>query len=346
MKTCGFPEIPKSGACLVREAGGRKVPACRATLRGEPGRFERRFVSLVLSRPEHYLSLYQSGCNLACRKCHSAEFSQTATGRWYGAAALAHMAERYAAYVNVEEPAPRWTMFHAEDLCRGCGACRLHGTPAAHCPGAIRPDQVLLSAQGFGPARNLVAFTGGDLTCRPDYYAEAARAIRERAPSLHVLVETNGVALDREGLEILKEGGVEAFWLDIKAFDPEVHASLTGFHNRNVLAAPALMKEIGFTFEVLSLYIPGIVETDQLLRIGELVASVDEETPFTLLAFFPCHEMAGARAPTFDEMIEAGRRLAGLGLKNLRLGNLGVFCRDDREMGAALEVGKTNRDRQ
>jgi pyruvate-formate lyase-activating enzyme len=336
MRECRFPEILKSGACLVREATGKQTPACRATFRKKNERIERRFVSLVLSRPEHYFSLYQSGCNLRCLKCHSAVFSQMATGKWYDARSLADAAEQYAAHVNVEEPGPRWTMYHAEDLCRGCGACRLHERRSDLCPEAIPPENVLLSPQGYGPARNLVAFTGGDLTCRPEYYAEAASTIRERVPSLHVLVETNGVALDRQGLEILKEGGVEAFWLDIKAFDSDVHRSLTGIDNRNVLAAPALMKELGFTFEVLSLFIPRAVETEQIVRIAELVASVDEETPFTLLAFFPRHELAGARAPTFDEMMTAGEAARDAGLKNLRLGNLGVFCRTERQAAAAL----------
>jgi pyruvate-formate lyase-activating enzyme len=32
--------------------------------------------SISLSRPEDYLSIYQSGCNFSCLKCHSREFSQ------------------------------------------------------------------------------------------------------------------------------------------------------------------------------------------------------------------------------------------------------------------------------
>ncbi len=234
-------------------------------------------------------------------------------------------------------------MFHAEDLCRACGACVLRGRRSPLCPGAIRPEQVLLSGQGFGPARNLVAFTGGDLTCRPEYYAEAASAIRARAPGVHVLVETSGVALDRQGLEILREGGVEAFWLDIKAFDPEVHRELTGFDNRNVLAAPALMREMGFTFEVLSLLIPGLVEEDQLVRIAELVAAVDADIPFTLLAFFPAYKMSDDRAPTFEEMRKAGRALLKAGLRNVRLGNFGVFCQTDEETRQAMTFGRSRR---
>jgi hypothetical protein len=30
----------------------------------------------------------------------------------------------------------------------------------------------VLSPQGFGPARNIVAFTGGDVMCCPEFYGE------------------------------------------------------------------------------------------------------------------------------------------------------------------------------
>ncbi len=183
-----------------------------------------------------------------------------------------------------------------------------------------------------------MAFTGGDLTCRPEYYAAAASAIRARSPSIHVLVETNGVALDRQGLETLKAGGVEAFWLDMKAFDPATHRRLTGFENANVLAAPALMHELGFTFEVLSLLIPGVVDEDQLVRIAENVAAVDPDVPFTLLAFFPAYQMSHWQRPTFAEMMRAGEAILRAGLRNLRLGNLGVFCTSDAELSEAIAL--------
>lgn len=43
----------------------------------------RMISALHLSRPENYLSIYQSGCNLACRKCHSWYFAKVKEGRWY-----------------------------------------------------------------------------------------------------------------------------------------------------------------------------------------------------------------------------------------------------------------------
>lgn len=50
--------------------------ACLATLRRRNEALERLIHSVHLSRPENYLSIYQSGCNMRCRKCHSWEFTQ------------------------------------------------------------------------------------------------------------------------------------------------------------------------------------------------------------------------------------------------------------------------------
>jgi pyruvate-formate lyase-activating enzyme len=99
---------------------------------------------------------------------------------------------------------------------------------------------------------------------------------------------------------------------------------------------------MGFTLEVLSLLIPGLVEKEQIVRIAELVSEVDSEIPFTLLAFFPTHEMDDARAPSFDEMMDAAEAVRAAGLGNLRLGNLGVFCKTKLQMEQAAAFGQAN----
>ena len=101
------------GSCATETPEGLKV-ACEATLRWREGRPERLIETIHLSRPEHYLSIYQSGCNMSCRKCHSWRFTQRATGRWLGPEEIAEAALRYAREVTVFEPRERATAFHAE----------------------------------------------------------------------------------------------------------------------------------------------------------------------------------------------------------------------------------------
>ena len=328
------------GRCTVKERGtGRQGPACEMTLKSEGGVLQRLITSAHLSRPEHYFSIYQSGCNMECLKCHSWRFSQYTEGEWYSAADILRMAGAYARTVTYEEPKERATSFHALDLCRGCGACVHPDRPSAKgplCPGKVEPYQVVLSPQGFGPARNIVAFTGGDVMCRPDFYADCGRKIKENNLRLWLLLETNGYGLTPQNLDVLKGAGIDAFWLDIKAFAADVHKKLTGVSNEGILKLPAEMVKRDFTLEVLTLYIPGWVEADQIGRIAEITAAVDKNIPFTILAFFPEYKMKQVTSPTLDQMLAAYDEVKKTGLHHVRLANLGVFITSETQMAALL----------
>ncbi|MGD2126321.1 MAG: radical SAM protein [Desulfobacteraceae bacterium] len=317
------------GNCLVK-VDGKRLPACQSTLRAEDSEIYRLITSVHLSRPENYLSVYQSGCNFSCRKCHSWHFSQVKDGTWYTPADILKEAVEYEKFVNLEEPRERATAWHAQETCRCCGSCVMRGWRPSSCPGVLSPESILFSPQGFGPARNIVAFTGGDLTCCPEFYTACARLIKAQT-RLWLLIETNGYGLTAQNMDRLQASGVDAFWLDIKAHDPEKHKWLTGCSNEHILELPEEILKRGFTLEVLSLYIPNLVESDDLERIARNLAAVDPTIPFTILAFFPEHKMRDFRSPNTREMVEAYKRVRSTGLKKIRLGNLGVFVRTEED---------------
>lgn len=274
---------------------------------------------------------------------------------------IAGLARQYAADVTYREPRERATAFHAHELCRGCGTCvtvarmpgpgvgvvgeRLYLAPTGRrsnaCPGKVGPGGIRLSPQGFGPARNIIAFTGGDLACQPEFYARCAERVKALDAGLWVLLETNGYGLTPRNLDLLQSAGIDAFWLDIKAYDAEVHRRLTGAGNEWVLRCPEEVMERGFVLEVLSLYIPGWVETDQIGRIARLLARLDTKVPFTILAFFPQYHMRDVPPPEVTQMVSAYEAARAAGLEQVRLGNVGVFARteQDYETLAALAPG-------
>src|SRR3972149_2779939 len=94
----------------------------------------------------------------------------------------------------------------------------MYGKRSSLCPKVIQKKEIVLSLQGWGPARNIVAFTGGDLTCCPEYYVECTRLIKAET-ELWVLIETNGYGLTPQNLDALKEAGGDSFWLGINAYD-------------------------------------------------------------------------------------------------------------------------------
>ena len=348
---CRLLEQGFSPASCAVWCGSRREAACRVTLKWEGGKPYRLIKAAHLSRPEHYFSIYQSGCNFSCKKCHSWEFTQYATGEWMSPQDIAGLARDYAGQVTYQEPRERATAFHALDLCRGCGVCvelaylplveagqrreKLYlvrtGKRSNLCPRKLQPVQILLSLQGLGPARNIIAFTGGDLACQPEFYALCAEKIKELNLGLWVLFETNGYGLTPQNLDLFRNAGIDAFWLDIKAYDGEVHRRLTGASNEWVLRLPEEILKRGFVLEVLSLYIPGWVESDQIEKIAGLLAQVDDNIPYTILAFFPQHQMRHVPPPTLAQMVSAYEAARAAGLRQVRLGNPGVFAKTERD---------------
>jgi len=80
------------------------------------------------------------------------------------------------------------------------------------------------------------------------------------------------------------------------------------------------------------LYIPGLVERDQLRAIAHHLAETDATIPFTILAFFPEYRMKTFRSPTAWEMVQAYEDAEAAGLRNVRLGNPGVFIRSEEDL--------------
>jgi pyruvate-formate lyase-activating enzyme len=296
------------------------------------GTWHRVIASAHLSRPEHYYSIYMSGCNLNCIKCHSHEFTKNIKGEWMSTDQIADLCAEYEKNVTVIEPVERALDYYANDLCRCCGSCLMFGRKSPRCPGRISSDQVLLSPQGFGPARNIVGYTGGDLACCPDFYVQLTEKIKSKTSNIHVLFETNGYGLTPGNLSRLRDSGVDSFWLDIKAFYPQVHKRLCGTDNERILELPAEMISQGFQLEVLSLFVPGWVEDNQLVGIARLLAGIDPLIPFTLLAFFPEYRLMDTRPPTVGEMISTYHSVKDAGIVNLRIGNTGVFARTDQDL--------------
>jgi pyruvate formate lyase activating enzyme len=321
----GYPQ----GSCLVQVAHG-KAMACEATLKQTDTGPCRLISEVHLSRPENYLSIYQSGCNFSCRKCHSWSFSKVAKGDWWSPADILKACKEYSKGVTLREPRNRATAFHAHDSCRCCGACVMHGKRSFLCPKVIQKEEILLSPQGWGPARNIVAFTGGDLTCCPEFYMECTELIKAET-NLWVLIETNGYGLTPQNLDRFKKAGVDSFWLDIKAFDESDHKWLTGCFNRNILKLPEAIIKRGFVLEVHSLYIPTLVETPQLKKIARLIFDLNPDIPFTIQGFLPEYQMKRYKSPKVSELVEAYNEVRAIGLRNVTLGNTGTFVSTEED---------------
>ena len=104
-----------------------------------------------------------------------------------------------------------------------------------------------------------------------------------------------------------------------------------GCDNKWILQLPEEMLRRDFIVEVLSLYIPGVVEAEELGRIASRLAAVDPNIPFTILAFFPQYKMKDVWPPTVEDMVRAYENAKAAALTSIRLGNLGIFAKGEEE---------------
>ena len=83
--------------------------------------------------------------------------------------------------------------------------------------------------------------------------------------------------------------------------------------------------------EVLSLFVPGLVEVGELEKIARNLKNVDRGILFTILAFFPEHKMKDFRSPSVEEMVRAYEAVRSIDLTNVRLGNVGICARTEKD---------------
>jgi len=70
-----------------------------------------------------------------------------------------------------------------------------------------------------------------------------------------------------------------------------------------------------------------------------LLAQVDPTIPYAIIAFIPEHKLASVPPPNFQQMIEAYHAAKDAGLKNVRLGNLGMFVKTTEEYETLKTLG-------
>lgn len=326
------------GACEVKMKNGLTEVACKATLKHEEGQYHRVISAMHLSRPEDYFSIYQSGCNHNCLKCHSWKFSKIFNGKWYSTDEIAEECKKYEQCVTVFEPRERALMFYANDLCKHCGSCIIFNKPNPLCPNKIPKEKIILGPQGFGPARNIVAFTGGDIACQAQFYAEVTQKIKRRCENLWVLLESNGYGLTPKNLDLFQKAGLDSYWLDIKAYDEEIYKKLCGTTNKTVLNSVKEITNRNFVLEILTVYIPTLIEIEQFEKIAQMIVEINENIPFHILAFFPQYKLLEYHPPNLEEILETYKALKNIGLKKIQIGNIGVFAKTDEEIKKLIKT--------
>ena len=158
----------------------------------------------------------------------------------------------------------------------------------------------------YGEMANDVQMTGGEPTVNLDYLISLIRKLRE-LPVNRIGISTNGYLLDKNLVEELSFLHVDYIKLDLKAYTDEIHRWYTGESNANVLRAVELLSKYGLNFYVRTIFIPSIVDLDEVEKIAKFLSQVDRGIPYKIYQFAPEYTKNKSlrKSPTREQMLRA-----------------------------------------
>ncbi len=219
------------------------------------------------------------------------------------------MGKRGVQYFTLSEIEPRvWFMLTGCNFrCKGCfrPARDGGGTPLTPEETLKRAEQACLRYYGELPRKAMI--TGGEPTIDREYLLELVRGLNERGFEEIVLM-TNGyeIGRDRNYASDLVDSGLTEAHVDIKAFSDDIHRWYTGKSNKPVLEAVRRLNDTDIELVVQTVYMPGIVEDEEIEKIAIFLAGVNHDIKYRINPFAPAFAFEKvSRRPTIEEMEHA-----------------------------------------
>jgi len=199
---------------------------------------------------------------------------------------------------------------------------------------ALGPKRVTISelASKVDERTSCICYFGGDPTPQLKHAIDTSRRALQQHPGkiLRICWETNGAmhpALLRQMAELsMISGGCVKF--DLKAWSEGVHRALCGTSNKRTLENFAWLahrrreRPEPPLLVASTLLVPGYIDADEVRKIAEFIAGLDDEIPYALLAFHPDFFMEDLPMTSRSHARECLEAARGAGLKQVRVGNL------------------------
>lgn len=109
--------------------------------------------------------------------------------------------------------------------------------------------------------------------------------------------------------------GITHVSMSIKALDDSLHTRYTGKSNKNSLENFRFIYKKGIELSASSVYIPGLIEKEEIEDIAKFIASIDENIPYRVIGYAKVDGLE-YREPDYEEVREVAS-LANKYLKNI-----------------------------
>jgi pyruvate formate lyase activating enzyme len=152
-------------------------------------------------------------------------------------------------------------------------ACQPPGKPPTK---FLSIDEVMALLQGREVKSAI--FLGTEAALDPDMPA-LAKALHERFHSYNILL-TNG-------LKLADMSDIDEVIFSIKAVTPSIHREYTGKDNKEILKNFESLARSGKKMQAETVFIPGLVEADEVERVARFIAAIDRRITLRVDAYFP-----------------------------------------------------------
>ena len=110
------------------------------------------------------------------------------------------------------------------------------------------------------------------------------------------------VSIGHTNLSLMPPEGVEGVVAGIKAISEDIHREYTGnFTNEETLENFERCYQKGITLKTNTVLVPKFVDVDEVERIAEFIASIDDNIPFHIIGYMPVPNFPWRR-PTINEL--------------------------------------------
>jgi pyruvate formate lyase activating enzyme len=184
-------------------------------------------------------------------------------------------------------------------------------------------DEIKQALRSVAPEK--VYFMGGEPTVAREL-PELLDFARNELGARTYLGHTNGSRLPLPNLDGANVG--------LKAWDEQVHLAYTGRPKQPIFDNFAAAFRVGLEMKANAVYVPGLVDLDQVEAIAAWLATLSREIPFHIMGYIPVPGQPYAR-PTDEQMAEAvavcQKHLAHVAASHLTSTEaLDLSARDDR----------------
>lgn len=230
--------------------------------------------------PGNRFVVFLQGCNFNCIACHNPYTINICNDCGDCLATCSTGALTYGAdgHVTWNEAACDGT-----DTC--IATCEWDATPKA------RPREiaaVLADIRRAAPFLSGITVSGGEATQQTEFVHALFSAVKADPvlQRLTCFVDSNGAA-DRQVWERLAPV-MDGAMIDLKCLDPQIHKSMTGQPNDEVLETIRYLHAIGKLYEVRLLLLPGVNDDPEMLHgTANWLADVDPQMRLKLIGFRP-----------------------------------------------------------